>query len=140
MPFFLGTLEMQWKAHAFSGALAVALGAFGAHALKAKIKDPKLLEVWETAVRYHFVHVLVGLAAVQQRKFMLLNPATKHKWDNDIAGQSRVLSSTFAFYGNVVFSGSLYALTLTDKKALGAITPIGGLAYIAAWICLAMGL
>ena len=127
---------MWWQIHCISGALAVTLGAFGAHGLKARVRDVKLLEVWDTAVKYHLVHSLVGLLATIPTHpilaSMLKQPATHQmpmaKWANYLA-----------FTGNVLFSGSLYGIVLTDIKKLGIITPFGGLCYIAAWICLAKG-
>lgn len=108
---------------AFSLALAVALGAFGAHGLKNHL-DAYLMSVWEKAVFYHFIHSL-GLLAV------------------GLAARSGGLNATTAnrvgwllLAGIVLFSGSLYALALTRVTTLGAITPFGGAAFIAAWICL----
>ena len=108
---------------AFSGMLAVAFGAFGAHALKNRL-DEYALGVYETAVQYHFYHSLallaVGLMAMYQPQSMLLK------------------SSGWLFaLGLVIFSGSLYVLALSGLKWLGAITPLGGLAFIAGWACLA---
>lgn len=96
-----------------SGAAAVALGAFGAHALRSRVQDPRLLETWDTASRYHFFHsIALCLAPLSQR-------ATSAGW-------------LFAL-GTAAFSGSLYALVLTGERRLGAITPIGGLALICGW-------
>ena len=99
--------------------LGVALGAFGAHALKDRL-TPDLLQIYETAVQYQFYHafalVLLGL-------FALVRPET--------AG---VTAAAWCFaLGIVFFSGSLYVLTLTGTKWLGAITPLGGLAFIVGW-------
>ena len=108
---------------AFSLAVAVGLGAFGAHGLKNHL-DAYLMGVWEKAVFYHFVHALglliVGLAA----KSGDLNEATANRvgW--------------LLLAGIVLFSGSLYALALTRVTILGAITPLGGIAFIAAWVWL----
>jgi uncharacterized membrane protein YgdD (TMEM256/DUF423 family) len=101
------------------GALGVALGAFGAHGLKQVVTDPHLLDVWETGARYHLVHAaaLLGVAAHPGRP----------RW----AGWAFVL-------GVLVFSGSLYTMALTDQRWLGAITPIGGVSFIAGWVMLAM--
>ena len=128
---------MWWQIHSISGALAVALGAFGAHGLKAKVKDAKLLDVWDTAVKYHLVHSLIGLLATLPTHpilvSMLKQPHGQHapiaRWANYLA-----------FVGNVLFSGSLFGIVLTDVKKLGIITPFGGLCYIAAWICLSLSL
>ena len=127
---------MWWQIHSISGALAVALGAFGAHGLKARVKDVKLLEVWDTAVKYHLVHSLIGLLATLPTHPILISMLKQpHGSHAPIARWANIL----AFTGNVLFSGSLYAIVLTDVKKLGIITPFGGLCYIAAWICLAKG-
>ena len=106
-----------------SGMLAVVFGAFGAHALKGKLDD-QALKVFETAVQYHFYHtfalLVVGVIALNQPQTVLLK------------------SSGWLFVvGVLVFSGSLYLLSLTGVRWLGAITPLGGLALIAGWGCLA---
>lgn len=106
-----------------SGMLAVIFGAFGAHALKGKLDD-QALKVFETAVQYHFYHtfalLVVGVIALSQPQTVLLK------------------SSGWLFViGILVFSGSLYLLSLTGVRWLGAITPLGGLALIAGWACLA---
>lgn len=99
------------------GFLAVALGAFGAHVLKTTLAANDTTEAWKTAVLYHFVHALVLL-------LLALLPGT-----------NRAASSLF-FAGIVLFSGSLYLLALTNVKWLGAITPLGGLCFLAGWVCL----
>lgn len=103
------------------GLLGVALGAFGAHALKARLAGD-LLAVWRTAVEYHFWHalalVLVGVLALQ-RPAPALN----------------VAGGAFAL-GVLLFSGSLYALALTGARALGAVTPIGGVLFLCGWAAL----
>jgi uncharacterized membrane protein YgdD (TMEM256/DUF423 family) len=112
---------------AFALAVAVALGAFGAHGLKNHL-DAYLMGVWEKAVFYHFIHALgllvVGLAARSGG----VNEATANRvgW--------------LLLAGIILFSGSLYALALTRMTVLGAITPLGGVAFIAAWIWLGIGL
>ncbi len=108
---------------ACAGLLAVALGAFGAHALRDRL-DAYAMGVFETAVQYHFYHALallaVGMLVLQQGSSPLLR------------------SSGWLFLvGLLLFSGSLYALSLTGIRWLGAITPLGGLALIAGWACLA---
>lgn len=99
--------------------LAVALGAFGAHALK-NVVPAEMLAVWHTAVEYHLFHALgllaVGLVAAQ------LPGSTLLKW-----------SGWLMLAGILLFSGSLYALALSGLSWLGAVTPAGGLAFIAAW-------
>ena len=112
------------------------LGAFGAHGLKQRVVDVKLLAAWDTAVKYHLVHSLVGLLATISTHPVLASMAKQPglqqlpmaKWANYLA-----------LVGNLLFSGSLYGLVLTDIKKLGIITPFGGMCYIAAWICLAKG-
>jgi uncharacterized membrane protein YgdD (TMEM256/DUF423 family) len=104
-------------------ALAVGTGAFGAHALRSRLA-PDLLAVWNTAVQYHFWHAL-GLLAVG-----VLWTA----WP-DARGLGAVAWLLLA--GLVLFSGSLYALALTGTRGLGAVTPLGGAALIAAWLVLA---
>lgn len=108
---------------ALSGASAVVAGAFGAHALRTRL-DPSLLEVFETAARYQMYHALALLASAW---------FVGHK-----AGSAARLSAWAFVVGTVIFSGSLYALALTGVRALGAITPIGGVAFIAGWVCLAL--
>ena len=103
--------------------LAVGFGAFGAHALKSRLDD-YALGVFQTAVQYHFYHSLallaVGVIALNQPQTAMLK------------------SSGWLFLiGILVFSGSLYALSITGVRWLGAITPLGGLAFIAGWACLA---
>ncbi len=117
---------------AVSGALAVALGAFGAHALEGSL-DAQRLEVYQTANRYHFIHVLALLFVASLR------------YDQVGNGKRELIKySTSAFgWGQLVFSGSLYLLAtrkligLEKASWLGAITPIGGLFFIAGWGLLA---
>lgn len=111
-------------AGAASAALAVLAGAFGAHALRTRV-PLDLLVVFETAARYQMYHAL-GLVAVA-----LLAERTSH------AG---VRAAGWLFVaGTVAFCGSLYALSLTGIRTLGAVTPVGGLCFIAGWIALAIG-
>lgn len=104
--------------------LAVALGAFGAHALK-KMLPPDLLAVYQTAVNYHAYHALgllaVGLLALHLPESALL------RW-----------AGILLAVGLLLFSGSLYALSLSGIRWLGAITPFGGGALIAGWLLLAV--
>ena len=104
--------------------IAVALGAFGAHALKARL-SPDMLAVFETGVQYHFYHAL-GLLAVGMIAAHLPDSSLV-KW-----------SGSLMFFGILIFSGSLYILAITGIKWLGAITPIGGTAFITAWLLLAI--
>ncbi len=111
-------------------ALAVILGAFGAHALKALVTPEKLL-VFETGVRYHFYHSLALLA-------------TGIIYSHFPAKQLRLATGLF-LTGIALFSGSLYAMVFVSISGgslgpLGVITPIGGLFFIAAWIMLALGI
>ena len=107
---------------AVMGFIAVALGAFGAHALRARL-TPDLLVIWKTANEYHFYHVLalllVGLLARQ-------TPTTNYG-----------VPAVCFLVGTLIFSGSLYVLALTGMRWLGAITPIGGLLFLAGWAWLA---
>jgi uncharacterized membrane protein YgdD (TMEM256/DUF423 family) len=102
--------------------IGVATGAFGAHALKSRLA-PDLLAVFEVGVRYQLVHALALLAVAWA--------ATR--WP----GRAATLAGWFFSAGIVLFSGSLYLLALTGTRSLGAITPIGGVAFIAGWACLA---
>ncbi|KGP80796.1 DUF423 domain-containing protein [Paenibacillus sp. UMB7766-LJ446] len=104
--------------------LSVAIGAFGAHMLKESI-GADAIAVYETGVQYHMIHaiglLIIGLTAGQ------LGPSTKLKW-----------AARLLFIGIIVFSGSLYVLSISGIKILGAITPIGGVAFIVGWLLLAM--
>ena len=105
-------------------ALATIFGAFGAHALKAQL-SPDRLEVYETAVRYHFFHALGLLGIGLALRFMDVSSV---RW-----------AAVLVIVGIVLFSGSLYALTFGAPRPLGIVTPIGGLALIAGWVCFAVG-
>lgn len=108
--------------------IAVVLGAFGAHALKKRFEGTNYAETWDTAVKYQMYHAL-GLIAIGILKMdALVGPKA-------IFGTA----STLMLIGIILFSGSLYVLTLTGVKKLGAITPLGGICMIAAWICVAIG-
>lgn len=108
-----------------SGMLSVMIGAFGAHALKSTLEATQRMETFETAVKYQFYHslalILLGLIMVQfqHRAFT-------------IAGYGYII-------GIIIFSGSLYTLSLTGFTKLGAITPFGGLAFIIGWASMAWG-
>ena len=109
---------------AVCGALGVGAGAFGAHALKGRL-PPEILAVFETGVRYQLVHAL-GLLAVG--------------WAAGRWTSGAVRAAGWLFVAGVfLFSGSLYVLCLTGVRAFGAITPIGGAAFIAGWLLLAWG-
>lgn len=105
-------------------ALAVILGAFGAHALKDKMAED-LFEIFQTGVTYHFYHA-IGILIVGVSAWFL--PDTWHlRW-----------SGWLMIGGIVIFSGSLYLLSLSGMRWLGAVTPIGGLCFIAAWTLLSI--
>ena len=107
---------------AIAMAFGVALGAFGAHGLRDRLA-PDLLAVYETGVRYHLVHALGLFVAA---------------W---LAGEDQTRSARLAgvllVVGILLFSGSLYVLALTGVRAFGAVTPLGGIAWLAAWILIA---
>lgn len=109
---------------AISGALMVMLGAFGAHGLKAHLSE-QMMTVWQTAVQYHAVHTLSLLGAG-----LLVERLPDNAWLR--------WSSTLFAVGLLLFCGSLYAMALTGITSLGMVTPIGGVAFITAWLCLAM--
>ncbi len=102
--------------------MAVMLGAFGAHALKSRL-SPEMMEIFQTGVQYHFYHAL-GLLVVGIIAYHLPDSGWL-KW-----------SGWLMLAGIIIFSGSLYILSTTGIKWLGAITPIGGTAFIVAWILL----
>ena len=104
--------------------LGVAAGAFGAHALRGRL-SPEMLAVFETGVRYQLVHALALLAVAWA--------ATR--WDSPAIAAAGWLFAV----GIVLFSGSLYALCITGARGLGAVTPLGGLAFIAGWLALGHG-
>jgi uncharacterized membrane protein YgdD (TMEM256/DUF423 family) len=104
-------------------AFGVAIGAFGAHGLKPRL-TPDILAIYETGVRYHLVHGLAVFVAA---------------W---LAGEDETRSARLAgvlfMVGILLFSGSLYLLALTGIRGFGAITPLGGVAWIAAWAIVAL--
>ncbi len=107
-----------------SAFVAVAAGAFGAHALRARL-GPDLLAVFETAARYQMYHALALIAVAW---------ATT-RWDT---APLRTAGWLFVA-GTILFSGSLYLLALTGVRGLGAVTPFGGLCFLAGWLLLAVG-
>jgi uncharacterized membrane protein YgdD (TMEM256/DUF423 family) len=98
--------------------LAVALGAFGAHWLKPALESHGMIDVWNKAVLYHFIHAIALLVLA------LVAPANRGAW-------------WLLFCGIILFSGSLYAMGLTNLRWLGAVTPFGGLCFLAGWAWLA---
>lgn len=118
-------LDARWAAAgAIVAGLAVAAGAFGAHALRARL-DANLLAAWESAARYQMYH---GLGLMMTGSRLIAH-----------GGWQRAARLGF-LAGVVLFSGSLYLLALTGKRGFGAITPVGGLAFIAGWGSLSVAL
>ena len=111
------------KVAAISGFLAVSLGAFGAHALKGHLNSYQL-DIWQTAVFYHFVHTLLLLLLSLQNRWFEEQP-------------KKLISACFATsVGIILFSGSLYLLAVLSIKWLGLLTPLGGLLFLLAWFLL----
>jgi len=108
---------------ALMGFVGVGLGAFGAHGLRGRL-SPEMLAVFETGVRYQMYHalVLLALAALMARG----------------EGRALVVAGWSFTAGILIFSGSLYALALTGVTTLGAITPLGGVAFLIGWVALAV--
>ena len=106
---------------AFSAFLAVALGAFGTHALRDHLSVASL-QIWQTGVQYHLIHSLAAFATA-----LVHLPKRAHR------------APALFLIGVAIFSGSLYLLAITGVKVLGAITPVGGLAFLSAWLILAIG-
>ena len=103
--------------------LAVAAGAFGAHALRARL-EPRDLEVFETAARYQFYHALA----------LIVTSWAIERW----TGPATETAGWLFVAGIALFSGSLYALVLTNTRWLGAVTPFGGVSLMAGWVCLVL--
>lgn len=108
---------------ALAGVVGVALGAFGAHGLRNRL-SADMLAVFETGVRYQMYHALALLA------LGALAPT--------FGGRLTTVAGWAFTAGIVIFSGSLYLLALTDIRTLGAITPLGGVAFLVGWACLAI--
>ena len=113
------TSTTAFRISAAFGFLAVALGAFGAHGLKDTLTANDTLAIWQTAALYHLVHAVVMLAIASRETL------TVWAW--------RLFAA-----GVVIFSGSLYALALSNVKILGAITPIGGVCLLGGWLALTL--
>lgn len=116
------------SAGAALAALAIAAGAFGAHALKARLTEQQL-GWWHTAAEYHLVHALALFALG-----LFLQVAPPHR------PKLVTWSIALLLAGQLLFAGSLYAMALTDVRALGAVTPFGGTGWIVAWVLLALAL
>ncbi len=122
---------------AISAAIAVAAGAFGAHALRTRL-EPRMLEAFETGARYQMYHALALFAVA-----WVISRTTAVS--TTVAGAAPAGAPTLAtaagwlfVAGTVLFAGSLYAMALSGVRGLGAITPIGGVCFLAGWICLAV--
>ena len=116
------TARLATTLGALSAAIAVTLGAFGAHALRSHL-EPRDLEIFETAVRYQMYHALALIAT---------------GWVLARGGASADLAAWSFLAGTVLFCGSLYLMVATGQRWLGAVTPLGGVAFIAGWLMLAM--
>lgn len=112
-------------AGSISAFLGVALGAFAAHGLKTKL-SPEMFDIFEVGGRYHMYHALALLAVAWASSRWPVGSVTAAGW--------------LFLIGTIIFSGSLYLLSLTGLRWLGAITPIGGLAFLIGWILLAWGI
>jgi len=115
MPFFI-------IAGAINAFLAVAFGAFGAHALKEKLSE-KYLAIWETAVQYQMYHAIGLIVIGILMSASIIGNVSQLNW-----------AGYLMLAGIVIFSGSLYVLSLSGIGVLGAITPIGGVLFLAAWV------
>ena len=113
--------RLFFAAGAASGFVSVAAGAFGAHALRMRLA-PDLMAVFETAVKYQLAHALALLACG-----LAVGRA---------AGPAAVVAGILFLLGTLFFSGSLYALALLGVRALGVLTPVGGVAFLAGWAAL----
>lgn len=113
-----------WTLGCVFGFLAVAAGAFGAHALRARM-SAEMLAVWETAARYQMYHALALLAVAMSAARSPAGAWTAAGW--------------LFTAGIAIFCGSLYLLAFTGTRWLGAITPLGGLCFLAGWVALALG-
>ena len=107
---------------ALSGFIGVAAGAFGAHGLKSRL-SAEALSIFEVGVRYQMYHAFALIAAAWAQS----------KWPSSLV----TTGGWFFILGTILFSGSLYLLSLSGVRWLGAITPVGGLAFLAGWACLA---
>ncbi|MCO4784973.1 DUF423 domain-containing protein [Marinomonas atlantica] len=119
----LSSVQQRWGAiAAFQALVSVAAGAFGAHGLKQVVAEQSLAW-WHTASQYMMYHSLGGILAV-----VLITVSARFLW-----------SVKLFTLGNLLFSGSLFVMTLTDISVLGAITPVGGVLYLSGWLVLLIG-
>jgi uncharacterized membrane protein YgdD (TMEM256/DUF423 family) len=116
-------------AGALAGFVGVAFGAFGAHALRGRL-SPEMLAVFETGVRYQMYHALA----------LMLTAAIMMSGRDVVHGRALAIAGWSFIAGMVLFSGSLYLLAVTGITVLGAITPIGGVAFLLGWACLAIAM
>ena len=114
------TNSVATRLAAAMGLLAVALGAFGAHALKDLLARHETTAIWEKAVLYHFIHAVMLFVLAQKK------PVPAGPWLSFLAGI-------------LIFSGSLYLLAVTNARWLGAITPFGGASFLIGWLWLLVG-
>lgn len=110
---------------ALSGGLGVALGAFGAHALRGSV-EPRLMESFQTAVQYQMIHALA----------LLLIAILMQQLGRSLAFE---IAAVGMMLGILLFSGSLYGLVLTEMRWLGPVTPVGGICFLVAWTALLVG-
>ncbi len=113
------TQLLALRVSAMMGFVAVALGAFGAHSLSSKLAHNGTAPIWEKAVLYHFIHTIILFILARGESFQ------RGPW-------------MLFFWGIVIFSGSLYLLAATNIRWLGAITPVGGVSFLAGWLWLAI--
>jgi uncharacterized membrane protein YgdD (TMEM256/DUF423 family) len=107
---------------ALSAFIGVAAGAFGAHGLKGRI-SPEMLSVFEVGARYQMYHAFALIIAAW----------VQTKWPSSLV----TIGGWFFVIGTIFFSGSLYLMSVTGARWLGAITPLGGLAFLSGWVCIA---
>lgn len=121
-------MDTMKRAAGFLGLSGVVLGAFGAHALKARLAVSGMSEAWSTAVQYHLVHAVAVLAIT------CIGAANS----NGIASRPRAMTTAgWAWIvGVILFSGSLYTMALGGPRWLGPVTPLGGVAFLVGWACL----
>lgn len=122
VPAASGMQRTFFVAGALSGLVSVAAGAFGAHALRARL-PPDLLAVFETGARYQMYHAIA----------LLVVAWAAGRWP----GALLTWAGWLFVAGTLLFSGSLYTLALTGTRWLGAVTPLGGVCFLAGWLCLA---